>query len=371
MNGPENISQYVRIPIADQSAVSIVRLSPLIAKELNLNSDQIIRGLIARDGRSVEFVLGNQNRSFPITLEDWKGKTLDFKVSSDNKGAILEPQINTSSTSKNLPSSLTSNSMYSITPGALATLISNPSFSKLKSAEFPNASPLIDWAKKVSEASVSQLIAPFSYPVKKINGMSVKRQLQNNGYNLVSSSVLFSTSEKSLNFGELFSVLVEKTKVTKERERINFDLEAVDLFVEYLEANKIEYLVKQDLRETGIRFVLMFSDFPMTEVYIEGKGSNPKRNIRHKWSIEVKLNFDSNNKFWCRIELLNDSSVSIALRISDQKMASLARANVDRLKSLLTPVGVQLTRCTISGGNYQEEDRMSFLKPSGNMDLRV
>ncbi|MDA9901007.1 hypothetical protein N9D99_00685 [Gammaproteobacteria bacterium] len=371
MNGPENISQYVRVPIADQSAVSIVRLSPLVAKELNLNSDQIIRGLIARDGRSVEFMLANQGRSFPIALDDWKGKTLDFKVSSDNKGAFLEPQVNVSSASKNLSPGLTSNPIHSITPSALATLISNPSYSKLQSVGFLNASPLAEWAKTVSDPSVSQLVAPFSDSLKKINGMSIKRQLQSNGYNLVSSSALFDPSEKSFNFGELFIALVEKTKAMKEREKINFDLDAVDLFTEYLEANKIEYLVKQDLRETGIRFVLMFSDFPMTEVYIEGKGSNPKKYVRHKWSIEVKLSFSSNNKFWCRIELLNDSSVSIALRISDKKMASLARANVERLKSSLAPVGVKLTRCTISGGNYQEEDRLSFLKPSGNMDLRA
>lgn len=371
MNGPENISQYVRVPIADQSAVSIVRLSPLVAKELNLNSDQIIRGLIARDGRSVEFMLANQGRSFPIALDDWKGKALDFKVSSDNRGAFLEPQVNTGLTSKILSSSPTSNSIHSITPSALAILISNPSFSKLKSAGFLNASTLAEWAKKFSDESVSQLVAPFSYPIKKINGMSVKRQLQNNGYNLASSGALFDPSEKNLNFGELFTALVQRTKVMNEPEKTNLDLDAVDLFIEYLEANKIEYLIKQDLRETGIRFVLMFSDLPMAEVYIEGKGSNPKKHVRHKWSIEVKLSFSSNNNFWCRIELLNDSSVSIALRISDQKMASLARTNVDRLKSLLAPVGVELTRCTISGGNYQEEDRLSFLKPSGNMDLRV
>ena len=52
-------------------------------------------------------------------------------------------------------------------------------------------------------------------------------------------------------------------------------------------------------------------------------------------------------------------------------MARLARANVDRLKALLAPTGVDLARCTVSGEIPQEEDRRSFLKPSGNMELRA
>jgi len=371
VNGPENISQYVRLPIADQAAISILRLSPLVAKELNLNSGQIIRGLIANDGRSVEFSLANQRRSFPIALDGWNGKTVDFKVSSNENGAFLEPQVNVGLNYKRSLSSLADSSAYSITPSALATLISNPSFSKLKSIGLLNSNSFIDWIKKFTDASVMQLVAPFSYPVRKINAFSVKRQLQNNGYNLVGSGRAIDASGKGLNFSEVFRVLIDKANATKEQGKIDLELESVSLFTEYLEANKIEYLLKQDLRETGIRFILMFSDFPMVEVYIEGKGSNPKKQARHKWSVEVKLSFSSDSNFWCRIELLADRSISIALRISDQKMARLARANVDRLKALLAPTGVELARCTVSGETPQEEDRRSFLKPSGNMELRA
>ena len=59
MNGPENISKYLRVPMPDRPALGILRISPPKARELNLNSDQVIRGIVAEDGKSVEFLFGN------------------------------------------------------------------------------------------------------------------------------------------------------------------------------------------------------------------------------------------------------------------------------------------------------------------------
>jgi hypothetical protein len=371
VNGPENISQHARVPIADQPASAVIRLSPLIARELSLNSGQIIRGFVANDGQAVEFMLANQRKLFPIMLDQWKGRALDFKVTSNNSGMALEPLIDQARSSKNSPNLLNDKSFFSINPRSLATLVANPSFSKLKFTEFSNTKPFIASINSISEAATSRLAAPFSFLLQKINGTSVKRQLQNNGYNLSGVNALPMSADKVVSFGEIISALIGKKNGSKIPGAMNFESEEADLFLEYLEANKIEYLVRQDLKETGIRFVMMFSDFPMVEVYIEGKGSNPKKNKKHKWSIELKLIFGKANSFWGKIELLNDNSLSVALRISDPEMAGLARANVNRLKDLLLPVGVDLTRCTVSGGSLQDEDRKSFLKRSGNLNLRA
>ena len=82
-------------------------------------------------------------------------------------------------------------------------------------------------------------------------------------------------------------------------ELINFDIQgpssfkASDLtgFMDYLDANAIEYIVKQEQNEVGIRFILLFADFPSVELYIEGENVNPKTQDAYKWSIEVKFNF--------------------------------------------------------------------------------
>ena len=41
--------------------------------------------------------------------------------------------------------------------------------------------------------------------------------------------------------------------------------------VDYLDANAIEYILKKEQQEIAIRFVMLFSDFPPTEVFINGQ----------------------------------------------------------------------------------------------------
>ena len=87
MNGPENISKYLRVPVPDQPALGILRLSPIKARELNLASDQIIRGVVSEDGDFVEISTGNVQQQIRAQLERWKGKVVELKVDLDQSGS--------------------------------------------------------------------------------------------------------------------------------------------------------------------------------------------------------------------------------------------------------------------------------------------
>ena len=83
MNGPENISKYLRVPVPDQPALGILRLSPIKARELNLASDQIIRGVVSEDGDFVEISTGNVQQQIRAQLERRKGRVVELKVDLD------------------------------------------------------------------------------------------------------------------------------------------------------------------------------------------------------------------------------------------------------------------------------------------------
>ena len=83
LNGPENISKYLRVPVPDQPTLGILRLSPIKAKELNLTPDQIIRGVVSEDGDSVEISTGNVQQQIRAQLAQWKGRLVELKVDLD------------------------------------------------------------------------------------------------------------------------------------------------------------------------------------------------------------------------------------------------------------------------------------------------
>ncbi len=68
MNGPENISKYLRVPMPDRPALGILRISPPKARELNLSPDQVIRGMVAEAGKSVDFLSGNIEQEIRLGL---------------------------------------------------------------------------------------------------------------------------------------------------------------------------------------------------------------------------------------------------------------------------------------------------------------
>ncbi len=69
MNGPENISQFLRVPIADQPALGILRLNSAEVREYALNPGQTVRGIVADDGRSVTLFFPISRGGFAATIK--------------------------------------------------------------------------------------------------------------------------------------------------------------------------------------------------------------------------------------------------------------------------------------------------------------
>jgi len=91
VNGPENISQFLRVPIADQPALGILRLNSAEVREYGLTPGQTVRGIVADDGRSVTLFFPNQPRRFRGDYQDLKNQSLDFSVSRSAYGVTIKP----------------------------------------------------------------------------------------------------------------------------------------------------------------------------------------------------------------------------------------------------------------------------------------
>ena len=93
MNGPDNISQPLRVPIADQPELGMLRLNTTEVRELGLNAGQTVRGIVAEDGRSVTLLFANLPRRMRGDFQELKGQSLDFTASRSAYGVTLKPSI--------------------------------------------------------------------------------------------------------------------------------------------------------------------------------------------------------------------------------------------------------------------------------------
>jgi len=368
VNGPENISKYLRVPMPDRPMLGILRISPPKARELNLNPDQIIRGIVAEDGKSVEFLLGNIKQEIRANLEQWKGKAVEFKVSIDKHGSGSPGGIAIASSEAALYPSLKDPQRYYLHPKALIGLLSNPNYSQLEFLNKIQFSSLIDWMKKFYPSFSSSALS-LIYSAKKIDALEIKKQLKNNGFTFSSKKTVMPETNSIFTIKHAISILLESFEGKTNSSESNFNADDFNGLIDYLNANEIEYILKQEQRELGVRFILLFSDFPITEIYIEGKNTNPKTNGAYKYSVEIKVTFDEDNNIWSRIELIKDRELAINFLISNSKTARLANANKKHLFELFQSVGIVLVRCDIREGQHIEKNRKEILKERGNLEF--
>jgi hypothetical protein len=369
VNGPENISKYLRVPIPDRPVLGILRISPPKARELNLDPDQIIRGIVAEDGKSIEFLLGNIKQEIRSNLEQWKGKAVEFKVNIDKNGsgpsggsAIVSPEAS-------LYQSLNPQ-RYLLHPKSLITLLSNPNYSQLEFLNKIQFGSLIDWLKNFYPSfSSAALLSSLIYSAKKIDASEIKKQLKNNGFTFASKKIVAPESNSIVTIKHAISILLKNLGDKINSSDSNLKADDFNGFIDYLNANEIEYILKQEQRELGVRFILLFSDFPITEIYIEGENTNPKINSAYKYSVEIKLTFNKGNDIWSRIELIKDRALAIDFLISDSQTTRLANANKQHLFELFQSVGIELVRCDVREGQHVEKNRKEILKERGNLEL--
>ena len=352
----------------DQPPLGILRLSPVKARELNLTPDQIIRGIVSEDGAFVEISTGNVQQQIRAQLEQWKGKLVELKVdldkdrtSSSRASIKLDEQTKVNRT-------LDSPKSHGLHPKWLMTLLSNPNFETIKHLTTTQLSPAIEWLRRLNPASAA-LLAPFLGSIKKIDESLIRKQLKSNGYhygiedqgNLSSVTTL----QNSL------SILLKNLGNISETSGVDLTSEQLRTLIDYLDANAIEYFLKQEQQEIGIRFVMLFSDFPPVEIFINGQNVNPKKEGKYAWAVEVKLALSQGDDVWVRIQLHQKNKLTADLVFTNAQTVNLARQNVASLKNLFLSAGLELTRWTISEGKGIGEERKELLKESGNLDLSI
>ena len=370
MNGPENISKYLRVPMPDRPALGVLRISPPKARELNLNPDQIIRGIVAEDGKSVEFLLGNVKQEIRSNLEQWRGKTVEFKVAIDKDvtgSAVRSAAVNSDAA---LYGSLKPSKRYLLHPKSLITLLSNPNYSQLEFLNKIKFNSLIGWMKNFYPSSSSTaMLSPLFYSAKKIDVLEIKKQLKNNGFKFISKDNAKLESDSTITIKHAISILLQNFRQEIDSKDNDFNTDDFNGFIDYMGANEIECILKQEQRELGVRFILLFTDFPITEIHIEGEKTNPKISGAYKYSVEIKLTFQEGSNVWSRIELVKDRTLAIDLLISEAQLAELAQANKQHLLELFQSAGIELLRCDIREGQHLEKDRKEILKERGNLEL--
>jgi len=345
-------------------------MSPPKARELNLSPGQIVRGLVSEDGKSVEFLLGNVKQEIVSDLDKWQGKAIEFKVNIDNAGSHSAERGRTISPNSFSYKTSDQSKQYPLHPKSLLTLLSNPTFLNLKFLKKIQNSSLVEWIRNFYPSSSSLgMFSSLVYSAKKIDVSLVKKQLRNNGYKYASKSSSTSEGSGSLTIKNAMGVLL---KNLEEQSRAGGnEIKASDLtgFIDYLDANAIEYIVKQEQNEVGIRFILLFADFPSVELYVEGENVNPKAQDAYKWSIEVKFNLSDTANIWGKIQLVSEGAVAADFLISNSQITEFANANLKHLYGLFRSGGIELARCNISEGRHVEKDRKDILKARGNLEL--
>ena len=369
MNGPENISKYLRVPMPDRPVLGILRISPPKARELNLNPDQIIRGIVSEDGKSVEFLLGNIKQEIRFNLEQWKGKEVNFKVNIDKNGSESSGGRTIVSSEASLSQEPKHSQRYVLHPKSLITLLTNPNYSWLMFLNKINFNSLIAWMNNLYPSFSAATSSPLIYSAKKIDALEIKKQLKNNGFKFIPNNIAMPEGESIATLKHVVGILLKNLEGKADPVDINFKVDDFNGFIEYLDANQIEYILKKENHELGIRFILLFTDFPITEIFIEGRSANPKNSGAFKYYVEINLSFNEENNIWSRIELIGDRTLAIDFLISDPKTFKLVSMNKNHLFELFQYAGIDLMRCDIREGKHVGKNRKETLRERGNLEL--
>ena len=368
MNGPENISKYLRVPVPDQPTLGILRLSPIKARELNLSPDQIIRGVVSEDGDFVEISTTNVQQQIRAQLEHWKGRVVELKVDLDEgrsrSGKVSIKLDENSSESRPIESPKS----FGLHPKWLMTLLSNPNFERIQPFTTSQINQVVEWLRRLSPAS-AVLVSPFLGSIKKLDQSVIKKQLRSNGYNHGTEDKDNLTNKTTLQ--NAFAAILENFGDISETSEVGLKSDQIKGLIDYLDANAIEYILKKGQQEIGIRFLMLFSDFKPIEIFINGKNVNPKREDRYSWSVEVKSRVQEGDDFWAQIRLHKQRELTAEIIFTNSQTSEIAKQNLAYLTKLFSQAGLRLKECSISVGKLVGEERKDLLKQSGNLDFSI
>lgn len=357
MNGPENISKYLSVPLTDRPAQGLLRLTPLKAQQLNLKADQVVRGLAANDGKSIQFVFDSFSERFKADVSRWKGQTLNFRIAVDDDQVLHSRPSASQATIPRVPDARA----LRADPRVAMTLLANPTFASL--GVIAKLQPRSSYA---AELSARKALAPQSTlrALRRIGTQDIKKQLQLNGFR--GDAAIAEPSEISPR-AELLGLMKQLLESAGE----GFGGDEILRFTDYLNANSIEYVLRQEENEIGLRFIVLFAGLPPAEIFVLGRNTNPKKPSAHKFSVEVSLTLNPDQEIRCHLELLANRTVSLALTTSDRSLAQRAETEMPTLIGLLGDCDIQVESWRVNHQSPRESDRRDLLRDDGNLDLSV
>ncbi len=375
MNGPENISQFLRVPIADQPALGILRLNSAEVREYALNPGQTVRGIVADDGRSVTLFFPNQPRRFRGDYQDLKNQSLDFSVARSAYGVTIKPieerMTLTTAALARAAALQAQTPKQPVNLQALAALASNPELTDVPVlASAAGNTGLVDLIRKLVPDSPRGLIPQLIASSSTLDAGKIRQFMLANGFIPPSVGKAEFGDPRELDIRRLLQRLLDRL-IGVDPNAFADEIAALDSVIDYLDIAKIEFLLRQEQRDLAMRFMLLFTDRPPAEVTIERKEQQRDGKQRNVWSVEVKLSFSEEDNVWGRVELLAPRLLAVTVWLSDEEQARLASQHVRELRGNLEEFGLDVARCQVIHGAKPEREKPSTLKSVGNLELRA
>lgn len=375
MNGPENISQFLRVPIADQPALGILRLNSAEVREYALNPGQTVRGIVADDGRSVTLFFPNQPRRFRGDYQDLKNQSLDFSVARSAYGVTIKPieerMTLTTAALARAAALQAQTPKQPVNLQALAALASNPELTDVPVlASAAGNTGLVDLIRKLVPDSPRGLIPQLIASSSTLDAGKIRQFMLANGFIPPSVGKAEFGDPRELDIRRLLQRLLDRL-IGVDPNAFADEIAALDSVIDYLDIAKIEFLLRQEQRDLAMRFMLLFTDRSPAEVTIERKEQQRDGKQRNVWSVEVKLSFSEEDNVWGRVELLAPRLLAVTVWLSDEEQARLASQHVRELRGNLEEFGLDVARCQVIHGAKPEREKPSTLKSVGNLELRA
>ena len=375
MNGPENISQFLRVPIADQPALGILRLNSAEVREYALNPGQTVRGIVADDGRSVTLFFPNQPRRFRGDYRDLKNQSLDFSVARSAYGVTIKPieerMTLTTAALARAAALQAQTPKQPVNLQALAALASNPELTDVPVlASAAGNTGFVDLIRKLVPDSPRGLIPQLIASSSTLDAGKIRQFMLANGFIPPSVGKAEFGDPRELDIRRLLQRLLDRL-IGVDPNAFADEIAALDSVIDYLDIAKIEFLLRQEQRDLAMRFMLLFTDRPPAEVTIERKEQQRDGKQRNVWSVEVKLSFSEEDNVWGRVELLAPRLLAVTVWLSDEEQARLASQHVRELRGNLEEFGLDVARCQVIHGAKPEREKPSTLKSVGNLELRA
>ncbi|MDO7657404.1 MAG: hypothetical protein MUR21_04225 [OM182 bacterium] len=376
MNGPENISQFLRVPIADQPALGILRLNSAEVREYALNPGQTVRGIVADDGRSVTLFFPNQPRRFRGDYQDLKNQSLDFSVARSAYGVTIKPieermTLTTAALARAAALQQAQTPKQPVNLQALAALASNPELTDVPVlASAAGNTGFVDLIRKLVPDSPRGLIPQLIASSSTLDAGKIRQFMLSNGFIPPSVGKAEFGDPRELDIRRLLQRLLDRL-IGVDPNAFADEIAALDSVIDYLDIAKIEFLLRQEQRDLAMRFMLLFTDRPPAEVTIERKEQQRDGKQRNIWSVEVKLSFSEEDNVWGRVELLAPRLLAVTVWLSNQEQARLASQHVRELRSNLEEFGLDVARCQVIHGAKPEREKPDTLKSVGNLELRA